>query len=61
MAIDVGCGTGQNTYLYADFFKRVIGTDVSPSQIAEANKGNSMELIALHVCERANERPSMCH
>ena len=43
--MDVGCGTGQNTYLYADVFKRVIGTDVSPSQVAEANKDNKREHV----------------
>ncbi|XP_070566203.1 putative methyltransferase DDB_G0268948 [Ptychodera flava] len=36
LAVDVGCGTGQGTRLLADHFPEVIGTDISPTQIAEA-------------------------
>ena len=45
LAIDVGCGTGQNTYYYAGHFKKVIGTDVSPSQISVAKKNNPRENV----------------
>ncbi|MDR7330881.1 class I SAM-dependent methyltransferase [Corynebacterium guangdongense] len=36
LALDVGCGTGQLTVPLADRFDRVIGVDVSESQIASA-------------------------
>ncbi|XP_070573039.1 putative methyltransferase DDB_G0268948 [Ptychodera flava] len=36
LAVDVACGTGEGTRLHADRFPEVIGTDISPSQIAEA-------------------------
>ena len=38
IAFDVGCGTGQLTYLLADHFKTVIGTDPSADQISNAAK-----------------------
>jgi ubiquinone/menaquinone biosynthesis C-methylase UbiE len=34
----VGCGSGQSTRLISPYFKRVIGTDVSESQVEEAKK-----------------------
>ncbi|CAG7838427.1 unnamed protein product [Allacma fusca] len=40
LAVDIGCGSGQNTYIVADYFKKVIGIDVSPNQIANAVKAN---------------------
>ncbi|XP_070566186.1 putative methyltransferase DDB_G0268948 [Ptychodera flava] len=36
LAVDVACGTGQGTRPLADHFPEVIGTDISPTQIAEA-------------------------
>ena len=46
MAVDVGCGTGQATFALADHFKRVVGIDISESQIGEARKsiGNDEKL-----------------
>lgn len=38
LAVDVGCGNGQATLKLQDYFKRVIGTDVSPGQIEQAKK-----------------------
>ncbi|KAF0291771.1 putative methyltransferase [Amphibalanus amphitrite] len=35
-AVDVGCGSGQNTRLLAPHFGSVLGTDISPAQVAEA-------------------------
>ena len=35
-ALDVGCGTGQSTFLLRDHFKRVVGLDVSETQIQQA-------------------------
>ncbi|XP_074654569.1 putative methyltransferase DDB_G0268948 [Tubulanus polymorphus] len=39
--IDVGCGSGQSTPLFADHFDRLIGLDVSQAQIEEANTRNT--------------------
>lgn len=37
LCIDVGCGPGQSTELFCPYFKNVVGTDISHSQIEEAN------------------------
>jgi ubiquinone/menaquinone biosynthesis C-methylase UbiE len=36
LAYDVGCGSGQSTSFLAPYFKRVIGTDISSSQVEQA-------------------------
>ncbi|XP_069052348.1 putative methyltransferase DDB_G0268948 [Lepisosteus oculatus] len=36
LAVDLGCGTGQNTRLLAPHFQEVVGLDISESQVAEA-------------------------
>lgn len=36
LAVDVGCGTGQFSVLLGDCFDAVLGSDVSPDQIAHA-------------------------
>ncbi|XP_066543454.1 putative methyltransferase DDB_G0268948 [Amia ocellicauda] len=36
LAVDLGCGTGQNTRLMAPLFKEMVGIDVSESQVEEA-------------------------
>ncbi|XP_078539467.1 putative methyltransferase DDB_G0268948 [Lissotriton helveticus] len=36
MAVDVGCGTGQSTRILAPYFEKVVGVDISKSQIQEA-------------------------
>lgn len=41
LAIDVGCGSGQNTFAFAKYFKSVIGTDISAAQVAEAETEQS--------------------
>ena len=38
LALDVGCGSGQSTRILAPYAKRVIGSDISKSQIDEANQ-----------------------
>uniref|UniRef100_H2MV50 Zgc:162396 n=1 Tax=Oryzias latipes TaxID=8090 RepID=H2MV50_ORYLA len=35
LAVDLGCGTGQNTRLLAPHFKEVVGIDISESQLGE--------------------------
>ncbi|XP_023276083.1 probable S-adenosylmethionine-dependent methyltransferase CRG1 isoform X2 [Seriola lalandi dorsalis] len=36
LAVDVGCGSGQGTTLLAPYFTKVVGTDVSPTQLEMA-------------------------
>nr|XP_046260577.1 putative methyltransferase DDB_G0268948 [Scatophagus argus] len=36
LAVDLGCGTGQNARLLAPHFKEVVGMDISESQLEEA-------------------------
>ncbi|XP_051566923.1 putative methyltransferase DDB_G0268948 [Myxocyprinus asiaticus] len=36
LAIDLGCGTGQNSRLLAPHFRQVVGIDISESQLEEA-------------------------
>lgn len=36
LAVDVGCGTGQNSRLFAPNFQEVVGVDVSECQLEEA-------------------------
>lgn len=36
LAVDLGCGTGQNTRLLSPHFQKVVGIDVSESQVEEA-------------------------
>ncbi|GFR93658.1 methyltransferase domain containing protein [Elysia marginata] len=40
LCVDVGCGSGQSTLGFAKHFKKVIGVDISASQIACAPKDN---------------------
>ena len=41
IALDLGCGSGQNTLSLAPYFTSVIGTDVSAAQIREAQTDKS--------------------
>ncbi|KAK4304751.1 hypothetical protein Pmani_011942 [Petrolisthes manimaculis] len=41
LCVDVGCGSGQNTHLYADHFKHVVGVDVSVDQLDAARVTNT--------------------
>ncbi|XP_074655133.1 putative methyltransferase DDB_G0268948 [Tubulanus polymorphus] len=43
--VDVGCGSGQSTPLFADQFKTLIGVDYSEAQIAEAQKRNELQNV----------------
>lgn len=36
LAVDLGCGTGQNSRLLAPYFQEMVGIDVSESQVEEA-------------------------
>ncbi|XP_074654568.1 putative methyltransferase DDB_G0268948 isoform X2 [Tubulanus polymorphus] len=43
--VDVGCGSGQSTPLFADHFQTLIGVDCSQAQIEEAKRRNVHENI----------------
>lgn len=36
LAIDIGCGSGQSTLPLANYFRKVIGVDVSETQVTQA-------------------------
>ena len=36
MALDVACGSGQSTFLLCEYFQRVVGMDISETQIEQA-------------------------
>ncbi|XP_027731038.1 putative methyltransferase DDB_G0268948 [Vombatus ursinus] len=38
LAVDVGCGSGQSTWLLVPHFARVLGTDISEAQIEQAKR-----------------------
>lgn len=41
LCVDVGCGSGQSTEIYADHFDQVIGLDVSQEQLDAARVRNT--------------------
>nr|XP_039261239.1 putative methyltransferase DDB_G0268948 [Styela clava] len=43
--LDIGCGSGQATTLFASYFKSVVGTDISSQQIEVANENNNHQNI----------------
>ncbi|XP_073492012.1 demethylmenaquinone methyltransferase-like isoform X1 [Aquarana catesbeiana] len=49
-AVDVGCGTGQNTRTLSPYFKKVLGIDISEAQIEEAKKATGSPNVTYSVC-----------
>ncbi|XP_075687304.1 uncharacterized protein LOC142656293 [Rhinoderma darwinii] len=49
LAVDVGCGTGRYTLPLAPHFKKVLGTDISDSQINVAKQYNSAPNVSYMV------------
>ncbi|XP_073490887.1 uncharacterized protein [Aquarana catesbeiana] len=49
-AVDVGCGTGQNTRILSPYFKKVLGIDISEAQIEEAKKATVSPNVTYSVC-----------
>lgn len=45
LAVDIGCGTGQVTGLLAPYFKKVIGMDLSKTQIQIAKSSNTLDNV----------------
>ncbi|XP_075463363.1 uncharacterized protein LOC142498793 isoform X2 [Ascaphus truei] len=56
LAVDVGCGTGRYTRPLAVHFEKVIGIDLSESQINEARRSTSEENVLYHTSS-AEEMP----
>ena len=48
-AVDVGCGSGQNTNGLASYFTNVYGFDVSPAQIETAKQLKHPPNVHFHV------------
>ena len=49
VAVDIACGSGQGTQALALQFDRVVGTDISPGQIGEAQKLSHADNIIFQV------------
>ena len=49
LAVDIGCGTGQSTFILSEYFDRVLGVDVSESQIKEARRASENNSKAKNV------------
>ncbi|OCT61267.1 uncharacterized protein LOC100217319 isoform X2 [Xenopus laevis] len=49
LAVDAGCGTGRSTRTLAPYFQKVIGIDVSESQLSVARKCTSNENISYQI------------
>lgn len=49
MVVDVGCGSGQSTPMYASFSDKILGLDPSEEQIKKARQQNGMENIEYKV------------
>ena len=45
LCVDVGCGNGQCVSLFSSQFDKVLGTDISPSQIQEAKSKQYLENV----------------
>lgn len=48
-AVDVGAGSGQNTFMIKDHFDSILGVDISEAQINEAEKLNQFSNIIFKV------------
>ncbi|XP_039254222.2 uncharacterized protein LOC120331215 [Styela clava] len=47
--LDVGCGTGQSTFIFAPFFRSILGIDISEAQIEKAREINETENISFQL------------
>ncbi|CAK8692533.1 unnamed protein product [Clavelina lepadiformis] len=60
LMVDVGCGSGQGTNLFATHFKKIVGVDICGKQIQCANKQNTHENIS-YLVGKAEELPFEDH
>ncbi|XP_053327494.1 putative methyltransferase DDB_G0268948 [Spea bombifrons] len=54
MAVDIGCGTGRYTLPLAPHFQKVLGVDISESQLDEAKRSTSLENVTYQVSSAEN-------
>nr|XP_039254223.1 putative methyltransferase DDB_G0268948 [Styela clava] len=47
--LDVGCGAGQSTFIFAPFFRSILGIDISEAQIEKAREINETENISFQL------------
>ncbi|CAG7821055.1 unnamed protein product, partial [Allacma fusca] len=59
LAVDVGCGSGQNTFLFSEHFENVIGTDVSGAQIEVATTSRNDKPNVTFAVHPSHEIPAM--
>ena len=45
LAVDVGCGPGISTSVFATYFKKVVGLDVSEAAIEVASEQNQFKNV----------------
>jgi predicted TPR repeat methyltransferase len=57
-ALEIGCGVGRLTEALADHFGRVVGVDVAPTLIEEAQRRNVHESVTFEVCDGARIKPN---
>uniref|UniRef100_A0A8C6WVM6 Si:ch211-93g23.2 n=1 Tax=Neogobius melanostomus TaxID=47308 RepID=A0A8C6WVM6_9GOBI len=50
LAVDVGCGSGQGTVLLAPYFDKVVGMDISPAQLQNAQANQTCPNISYRQC-----------
>lgn len=51
-AVDVGAGSGQNTFMVKEHFDQTLGVDISAAQIYEAEKLNKYPNVVFKVSKR---------
>lgn len=56
--LEIGCGVGRISLALADHFGRVIGVDVAPTLIEEAQRRNTRENVTFEVCDGTRICPS---
>lgn len=56
--VEIGCGVGRMSAALASRFGRVIGVDVAPTLIEEANRRNQHENVSFEVCDGNHLRPA---
>ena len=54
LMVDVGCGSGQVSKLFANYFQKIIGFDVSAEQVKQAKENCDIENISFEVGSAEN-------
>src|SRR5438045_5380830 len=59
--LEIGCGTGKNTLLFAQIGERVTAVDFSEEMIAQARSKSSAHHVAFAVADITQRWPSMTY